>query len=619
MNTVYSKSDIADFLTSFRSNSEKEVSESQISNDMADLFNKEMKSILDKNPKFNPYNEDEDGELYEKFVNICNKVGDMLSINTNENQFINEIFGTYTEQQANRDFPGFDNYPNISVTGSLIGMKTHYGWDTSKVIKVGSYYYNIKGHPNLPNSNISESFDFINQAATDAGLDLSKYNREQIEKGLDVEAEHGGDKITNITNDDLITTLKIVLAHLDEVPDYYDKLEQVEKPNDINEANDRFTDEIGDFWVVTKPTKDSLLQDICFKTNILGFVLQCKGGLKSSEINGIYKSENSAKSAAEILLKNKGIKEDKQLFPFYYKGSNDDLEHDLKLYHSEYDKVAIPNVEGGFKYYKKGKAGDDKNSKIGEWNPQTKKHYLYKGLNERKIDEESVKKQNIADVEIGSNVTFKGGSYFVVSKDEVVLGLAKNKDADKPDFTINQGQVTDNEGIWVHESKINLKIGESYQIYFGKDKGRYQVVFEDYSSQFNTDKKLGWFKVIKVIEQYNHEDKKAVYQKGSQIAIPEEMFGVNISKINEVKFEELVKLKTYLIDSGNQDEPAYIAGLVNAGPKFGASSNPTDDELFGFFNIEKVVRKGKNPKLALGIDDSIILSKEQIEKEVKLQ
>ena len=48
--------------------------------------------------------------------------------------------------------------------------------------------------------------------------------------GLDVELEHGlRSPKTNVTNDDPLLTGKIALAHLNEFPDYYDRLEKLEK------------------------------------------------------------------------------------------------------------------------------------------------------------------------------------------------------------------------------------------------------------------------------------------------------------------------------------------------------------------------------------------------------
>ena len=47
---------------------------------------------------------------------------------------------------------------------------------------------------------------------------------------MDVELEHGKrDAHTNVTNDDIIMTGKIALAHLNEFPDYYTRLERMEE------------------------------------------------------------------------------------------------------------------------------------------------------------------------------------------------------------------------------------------------------------------------------------------------------------------------------------------------------------------------------------------------------
>lgn len=62
------------------------------------------------------------------------------------------------------------------------------------------------------------------------GLDWSKFDPEQFRRGLVVELEHGTrDAATNVTNDDPLMTAKIALAHLHEYPDYYDRLDELEK------------------------------------------------------------------------------------------------------------------------------------------------------------------------------------------------------------------------------------------------------------------------------------------------------------------------------------------------------------------------------------------------------
>jgi len=62
------------------------------------------------------------------------------------------------------------------------------------------------------------------------GIDWSKFDVEQFRTGLDVELEHGKvDPHTNVSDDDPMVTGKIALAHLNEFPDYYDRLTEMEE------------------------------------------------------------------------------------------------------------------------------------------------------------------------------------------------------------------------------------------------------------------------------------------------------------------------------------------------------------------------------------------------------
>lgn len=62
------------------------------------------------------------------------------------------------------------------------------------------------------------------------GITWDKYDVEQFRMGMDVELEHGTeDPNTNVTNDDPLMTGKIALAHLNELPDYYTRLDKMEK------------------------------------------------------------------------------------------------------------------------------------------------------------------------------------------------------------------------------------------------------------------------------------------------------------------------------------------------------------------------------------------------------
>jgi len=68
-------------------------------------------------------------------------------------------------------------------------------------------------------------------AAQELGVDFSKepFDLEELRMGMDVELEHGRrDPETNVTGDDPVLTAKIALAHLHEMPDYYERLAEME-------------------------------------------------------------------------------------------------------------------------------------------------------------------------------------------------------------------------------------------------------------------------------------------------------------------------------------------------------------------------------------------------------
>ena len=57
----------------------------------------------------------------------------------------------------------------------------------------------------------------------------SRFDVEQFRMGLGVELEHGRqDPLTNVTDDDETMTGKIARAHLNEFPDYYTRLAEME-------------------------------------------------------------------------------------------------------------------------------------------------------------------------------------------------------------------------------------------------------------------------------------------------------------------------------------------------------------------------------------------------------
>lgn len=56
------------------------------------------------------------------------------------------------------------------------------------------------------------------------GITFDKFSVKDLLVGLNIELEHGFvNQVTNVTNDDLIMTGKIALAHLMEYPNYYNE------------------------------------------------------------------------------------------------------------------------------------------------------------------------------------------------------------------------------------------------------------------------------------------------------------------------------------------------------------------------------------------------------------
>jgi hypothetical protein len=79
---------------------------------------------------------------------------------------------------------------------------------------------------------MSFSVDEARRYGSEIGIDWEKspFDAEQFRMGMDVELEHGlHDLLTNVSDDDPHVTAKIALAHLNEFPDYYTRLESMEE------------------------------------------------------------------------------------------------------------------------------------------------------------------------------------------------------------------------------------------------------------------------------------------------------------------------------------------------------------------------------------------------------
>lgn len=62
-------------------------------------------------------------------------------------------------------------------------------------------------------------------AASILNVKFDKFTPEEFLEGINIELEHGTiNPQTNVTNNDLIMTAKIALAHLNEFPNYYNPI-----------------------------------------------------------------------------------------------------------------------------------------------------------------------------------------------------------------------------------------------------------------------------------------------------------------------------------------------------------------------------------------------------------
>ena len=79
--------------------------------------------------------------------------------------------------------------------------------------------------------------ELIKRIAKKNEIENSKFNIDELVIGMEVELEQGSNNLTtDITGDDPEATFKIVMAHMNESPNYYTKLKGIEKKELSNEA-----------------------------------------------------------------------------------------------------------------------------------------------------------------------------------------------------------------------------------------------------------------------------------------------------------------------------------------------------------------------------------------------
>jgi len=81
-----------------------------------------------------------------------------------------------------------------------------------------------------------------------------------------------------------------------------DILNEIETNEVVTEVATSMVDEIGKFFIVEKPTKDSEMEDVVYELDLPSFALQIKGGLDVKNILGIYKQKLDAKRAGSEAL-----------------------------------------------------------------------------------------------------------------------------------------------------------------------------------------------------------------------------------------------------------------------------------------------------------------------------
>jgi hypothetical protein len=83
-----------------------------------------------------------------------------------------------------------------------------------------------------------------------------------------------------------------------------DLLKEVEDAEKVvKEAEGIPVDEVGKFFIVEKPGKDSEMEDVVYELSLPEFALQIKGGLEVKNILGVYKQKSDARRAGTEAMK----------------------------------------------------------------------------------------------------------------------------------------------------------------------------------------------------------------------------------------------------------------------------------------------------------------------------
>lgn len=141
-----------------------------------------------------------------------------------------DISGCTTKDDGHRHYINVFSGPAIDVPGGHI--HSYQGFTTNDQKHCHSFYGNTLADNYVPIDRTSFTIQEARIIGEYLGIDWSHslFDVGQFQTGLGVELEHGKlNVVTNVTDDDSITTGKIALAHLNEFPDYYKRLAKLEK------------------------------------------------------------------------------------------------------------------------------------------------------------------------------------------------------------------------------------------------------------------------------------------------------------------------------------------------------------------------------------------------------
>jgi hypothetical protein len=119
-----------------------------------------------------------------------------------------------------------------------------------------------------------------------------------------------------------------------------DLLNEIEEAEVVKEMEGIPVDEIGKFFIVEKPTKDSEMVDVVYELTLPEFALQVKGGLDVKNILGVYKQKSDANRAGTEAMKafQDSLKEMEDAMEAF-RGAKKDIEEKKKAAKEKIEKL----------------------------------------------------------------------------------------------------------------------------------------------------------------------------------------------------------------------------------------------------------------------------------------